>query len=320
MVATDTHTTANLNAAVDRVLQTVSRNIERTFHRHFYPLTETVTWAFSGGGTGFWLDRDLLSISSATVDDTSQTVSEIELYPSHYGPPYSWVGLMGAEVVITGDWGYSNTTETAGTITANIASGTVTSASCSDSSKVGVGDLITIDSERLIVTGRAIADTGVDLAADLTADSSDDQLTVDGAGVLAGETITVDSERMFVVEVVSSTVLNVVRSYDGSALATHDGTSTPADVYAPRTLTISRAAAGSTAATHTSGASITRNTPPAPVVSLCLAEAEVMLAQERAQYARTVGSGEGEREAAGKGLADAREQAATYKRRRLAAV
>lgn len=320
MVATDTHTTAYLSAAVDRVLQTASRNIERKYGRHFYPLTEAVTWTFTGGGSGFWMNRDLLSLTSATVDDVSQTVADVELYPSHYGPPYSFIGLMGASVVVTGVWGYSNDTESVGTITANIGSASTTSATCSDSSKVGVGDLITINSERMVVTEKAIADISVDLAADLTAVASDDQVTVDGAGALAGEVITIDTERMLVLDVVSSTVLNVIRAYDGTALATHDGTSTPADIYAPRTLTIDRGAAGSTAATHTSGDSITRNAPPAPITSLCLAEAEVMLAQERAGYARTVGTGEGEREVGGKGLADARREASTYKRRRLAAV
>jgi hypothetical protein len=45
MSAADIHTPANLSATVDRILQAASRNIDQTFHRHFYPLTEAVTYS-----------------------------------------------------------------------------------------------------------------------------------------------------------------------------------------------------------------------------------------------------------------------------------
>lgn len=317
--ATDTHTSLQLNTAIDRVLQSASRNIEKRFHRHFYPKTESVTYSFTGGGQGFWLNRDLQSLTSVTVDDTAQTVADLDLYPSHYGPPYSWLGAMGSEVVVVGVWGYSNDTVPAGALAEDL-DGSETGVDITDSSLIGVGDLITVDSERMVVTEKSLADTTADLAADLTADNSDVSATVDdGSLVNAGETITIDSERMFV-ESISSNTLTVIRAYDGSVLATHDGTSTPASVYASRTLTVERGAAGSTAATHSDTTSITKNYPPPQITALCLAEAEVQFAQERAQYARTVGSGDGEREAAGKGLADARSQASSLMRRRKAAV
>ena len=59
MAAADIHTPANLSATIDRILQSASRSIDQTYHRHFYPLTESVTYSFTGGAQGFWTERDL---------------------------------------------------------------------------------------------------------------------------------------------------------------------------------------------------------------------------------------------------------------------
>jgi hypothetical protein len=85
-------------------------------------------------------------------------------------------------------------------------------------------------------------------------------------------------------------------------------------------LTVERGSVGTTAATHSNAAALTKNAPPAPITSLCIAEALVLFQQEQSAYGRTVGSGEGQREASGAGLKDARKMAGIYKRRRLVAV
>ncbi len=316
MAAADIHTPANLSAAIDRILASASRGIDQTYHRHFYPLTEAVTYSFTGGGQGFWLERDLRSISSASVDSNSQTVADIELYPTQYGPPYSWVGLMGAEVVITGIWGYSADTASAGTL-AEVLDASETGVDVSDSSLIGVGDMFLADAEQMVVTESALLDTTTDLNDTLTADVADETVTLDDATqVKQNEVLTLDSERMKVISI-SSNDLTVKRAWDGSTLAAH---STGINVWAPRTLTVERGAVGTTAATHTSGTAITRNLPPAPITSLCIAEALVLFQQEQSAYGRTVGSGDSQREARGAGLKDARKMAGVYKRRRLASV
>jgi len=323
--ATDFKTTAYETDRLRRLLESSSDLIDRKFHRHFYPLTETRTYTDPPfvtprrtTSTGFFLEADLQSLSSATVDTVAQTVGDIELYSSTYGPPYSWAGTTGSTIVLVGVWGYTNDSESVGTITANIGTTTATTCACSNSALIGIGDLITVNSERMVVTAKAQLDTGVDFSSGgTTADMSDVAVTMDGAGLNVGEIILADSEKMLIVEYNSATeVATVKRAYDGSVLATH----TTPSVYAPRTLTITRGATGTTAATHTSADAITRNIAPAQITSLCIAEALVAYSQEASGYARTIGSGENTREAKGVGLAAARRDASVYQRRRWAAV
>ena len=316
MAAADIHTPANLSATIDRILQSASRGIDQIHHRHFYPLTESVTYSFSGGGQGFWTERDLRSIASATVDSTAQTVSAIELYPTQYGPPYSWVGLMGATVVIVGVWGYSADTAPAGAL-AEALDGSETDVDVTDSSLVGVGDMILAGTEQMVVTDSVLLDTTADLNDTLTADVNDETVTLDDATqVNVGEVVTMDSERMKIISI-SGNDTTMKRAWDGSTLAAH---SSGINVFAPRTLTVERNAVGTTAATHSNAAVLTKNVPPAPITSLCVAEALVLFQQEQSAYGRTVGSGDSQREARGVGLKDARKTASVYKRRRLVAV
>ncbi len=323
MSAADIHTSANLVSAVDRVLQSASRQIDESFHRHFYPLTEAVTYespelsvVAAGYGSGFFLGRDLRSLTAATVDGTAQTVGDIDLWPPQYGPPYSWVGLTGQTIVLTGVWGYSADTTPAGAL-AEALDDSETGVDVTDSSLVGVGDMILADPEQMVVTGSALLDTTADLNDTLTADVADVTVTLDDATqVKAGEVLTFDSERMKTISI-SGNDLTVVRSWDGSVLAAH---STGINVWAPRTLTVERNAVGTTATTHLTAAPLTRNVPPPPITSLCVAEALVSSQQEQSAYGRTVGSGDSQREARGAGLADARKQASGFKRRRLASV
>jgi hypothetical protein len=116
------------------------------------------------------------------------------------------------------------------------------------------------------------------------------------------ETILIGSERMLVVDVAGST-LTVKRAWDGSVLTTH---ASGADIYALRTLTVARGAYGTTAATHSDTAALARHVCPALVRDYALGVALVQLLGEQAGYARTAGSGEGQREVTGRGLAQLR--------------
>jgi hypothetical protein len=312
--AADIKSTSNETDRLRRLLDSASRKVEQRCHRHFYPLTEVRTYHLTSGGAGFWLNSDLLSFTAATEDGTAVVVADIEVSPA--AAPYSWIGLSGVDITITGDWGYSNDTTPAGAL-AEALDASETGVDVTDSSLVGIGDLLICESEKMIVTHKTLLDTTANLAADLTAVVSDNEVTVNtGSLVKAGEVITIDAERMRVLSI-SGNDLQVVRAFDGSPIAAHTGT---LDVYAPRTLTVERGAAGSTAATHSDTTVLTRNVAPAVVSEATLAEALVAYAQETSAYARVIGSGDNQRESGGVGLEAARKELTRYRRVRMASI
>jgi hypothetical protein len=131
--------------------------------------------------------------------------------------------------------------------------------------------------------------------------------------ITVGETLLVDSERMLVVDV-AGTTLTVKRAWDGTVLAAH---TSGADLYAPRTVTVTRGALGSTAATHTISTALTRHVVPGPVRELSVAETVNLLLQRQSGYARTVGSGDNVRESSGRGLRSLRDQVWTSHGRKV---
>lgn len=323
MAAADYKAAAHQTARIRRLALSASRRIERRLRRHFYPLVETRSYqnpryAAPRGveSTGFWLEDDLLELTSVTQDGTALTVADVELWPTPEGPPYSWIGVTGSEIDVEAVWGFSDDTEPAGAL-AEALDASETAVDVTDSAKVGVGDLIKVDDERMIVEAKSMLDTAQDLQADLTAQASDDTVTVeDGTGYAEGEEILLGSERMLIVDI-SGNDLQVERAYSGTTLAAHTGA---VDVYAPRRLTVERGAAGTTAATHSDTTAITRNVPPEAITDLAIAEAIHTFEQETSGYGRTVGSGENQRGARGVGLAGARQEADRYRRLRLAAI
>ena len=319
--AADIKSTSNETVRLRRLLDSASRKVEQRCHRHFYPLTAAYTFEPDGfidtefREWTFWLEKDLLSVTSITSDGTA--VTDYTLQPARHGPPYNRILIdSGSVFVITGDWGYSNDTTPAGAL-AEALDASETGVDVTDSSLAGIGDLLICESEKMVVTHKTLLDTTANLAADLTAVVSDNEVTVNtGSLVKAGEVITLDAERMKVLSI-SGNDLQVVRAFDGSPIAAHTGT---LDVYAPRTLTVERGAAGSTAATHSDTTVLTRNVAPAVVVEATLAEALVAYAQETSAYARVVGSGENQRNWDGRGLKTARDEVLRYRRVRMAAI
>ncbi len=137
------------------------------------------------------------------------------------------------------------------------------------------------------------------------------QAVSSGAAHNAGETILMGSEKMLVVEIASNN-LTVIRAWDGSVLATHSGST----IFAPRTLTVQRGALGTTAASHLASAAITVQTFPSLVKQLAIGEAVSYVLQEQSGFARTVGSGDDEREARVRGITQIRQDAyMTYGRK-----
>jgi hypothetical protein len=331
--ALDVAESARSDRQITRILRGVSRDIDGQMHRRFYPLvaTRTFDWPDRAHGRSWrlWLGRDeLISVTILSSGGTTIAAGDYLLRPDH-GPPYDRIELNlsssasfggGAthqrDVTVTGVWGHGADTEAAGTLAEDLDA-TETGVDVSDSTLIGVGDLLLVGSERMVVTGRGMLDTGQDLTSALTASTAAVAFTVaSGAALAVGETLLVDSERMRVTDIAANTV-TVRRAVDGSVLAAH---SSGASVFAPRTLTVVRGALGTTAAAHSTAAAVSRHVVPDPIRDLAVAEALVRLGREQAGYARTVGSGDGVRAAPGGDIRDIRARAAPYRRTRHAAI
>ena len=296
-----------------RLVLSASRRIDEMLHRHFYPLTETRSYHLGGGG-GFWLEADLFSLTGVTADTVSITISTVTLHPGV--APFHWISQTGVDVDVTGVWGFTRDTTPAGAL-AEALDNSETGVDVTDSSLVGIGDLILVDTEQMIVTAKTQLDTGQNLSITVTADTAVTTIDVsDGTGYAAGEVILIESEDMLIVSI-SSNALTVKRAWDGSVLAAH---SSGKDIFAPRTLTVERGAVGTTKATHTDTTTITRNVAPGPIIDLCIAEAITTYQQESSGYGRTIGSGDNVQEARGLGLENARHEAKHYRRLRQAAI
>lgn len=266
-------------------------------HRKFYPQTATryFAWPDSQYGTAWrlWLDANEL-VSATSITSGGVAVTDYFLEPQSSGPPYNRVELdlsgtdsfgggdtFQRDITIAGVFGYGADEATAGTL-AEALDASETGVDVSNSAAIGVGDLIRVDSERMLVTDKTWLTTGATLAGTLTASKAEVSIPVSsGAAFSAGETILIDSEQMRITAIAGNT-LTVRRAAEAAVLAAH---SSGVTVYAPRTLTVTRGAVGTTAATHDTGAAIRRHEPPAPVASYALAHTLYHLQREQGAYA-----------------------------------
>ncbi|MFG3510246.1 hypothetical protein ACGF5F_32640 [Streptomyces sp. NPDC047821] len=325
--ALDVKETARNARQIDRAIEGASRSVETLCHRRFYPVVATRYWDWPDGRTSrpwrLWLDdNELISVTTITSGGTTIPSTDFFLEPVRSGPPYNRVEIDldssaafggGAthqrSIAITGLYGYRNDETAVGALAealdASEASIDITGAA---SAELGVGSVLRVDSERMIVTGRSMLDTGQNLGgAGLTAQANSVTVAVtDGTAYAIDEVILVDSERMLIVDIAGNS-LTVRRAWDGSVLAAHTAGT---DIYAPRTLTVTRGALGTTAATHTPATSVYRWNPPGPVRQLTLAEAISTLTLEQAGYSLMLRSGEtgSERKRDQRGLEVLREQ------------
>lgn len=344
--AFDVREAAHRSAQIDSAIASASDDIDGWLNRHRHGLApRTATRYFDWPGRSFtqpwrlWLDEnELISLTSLTAGGVTIASSDYFLEPVNSGPPFTYIEIDLSSsasfqpgnthqraITAVGLWGYHDDQTPAGALSAAIVSTTATTVDVTDSNAVGVGSLLTVDSERLNVTAKSSLTTGQVLVSAMDASSSDVVVDVaDGTQIHIGEVILIDSERMKVVDISGNNV-TVKRAYDGSTLAAH---LLGATIYAPRRLTVERGAQGSTAATHLVGATVTAWDVPDLVRDLCRAEAITRLEQEFSAYGARVYSDEAERDSSGtevvsgRGLTDIRKACARrYKRKfRKAAV
>lgn len=336
MDAFDTREAAHRSAQIDSAIASASDDIDGWLNRHKHGLaprnaTRYFNWPTTDSAPAWrvWFDEnELISVTSILAGGLPVTAYFLE--PVNSGPPFTYIELDQSTtasftnantyqhaISIQGVWGISNDQKPAGAL-ASAPNSATTSWNVTDASLIGVGDTLTVDSERVLVTGRSPLTTGATLTAGLTVAKNNVTLAGIGATIQVGETIIVDSERMKVVDN-NGTDLTVVRAYDGSVLAAH---SLGATVYAYRTLKVERGALGTTAASHSNGAPVTKWAVPDLVHDLCKAEAITRLEQEFSAYGARVYSDEAERDSsgtevvAGRGLTDLRKSCARrYKRK-----
>lgn len=302
------------NRVVDDAIAAACRDIESWTHRYFYPVTSTRypdPWRQIRGGI-LWLDSstyEMCSISSLIVDGATWVEGTDFYLDPEDGPPFTSIRLFrnntrawpadDRTIRMAGEVGASNTTAPAGTLAASISTTSATSMTISDSSLIGVGDLVTVDSERVVVTAKSMSASLTTVSADMSAMQSGVTMSVvSGAALHEGEMVLVDSERMYV-ESIAGNVATVKRAVNGSALAAH---LTGAAVYAPRICTIERAATGTSGATHLNGATLRINDAPAIVQEASLALTLNNIEQGKQAYARMTGAGENLAESTGRGV------------------
>lgn len=311
MRALDVKLTARNSRQIDRALESASRGVESLCHRRFYPeiATRYFDWPNSQSGTSWrlWLDDNELASLDALVSGGVEIPStDYNLEPNRSGPPYNRIEIKLSssssfgggdthqrDIGASGLWAGAPVTETTvgATVEALDASETAVDVDAAASAELGVGSILRVDSERMIVTGRTMLTTGQNLGGTgLTAQQNNVTVTVtDGTAYTVDETILIDSERMLIVDIAGNTLI-VQRAWDGTVLAAH---TVGADIYAPRTLTVRRGALGTTADTHANGSSILRWEAPGLVRDLTIAETLTRLTNEQAGYARTRKQGDG---------------------------
>lgn len=319
-VALDYKETARANRLIDVAVEAASRDIESLTHRKFYPVlaTRKFDWPNRQRAAGWrlWLDaNEIIELVELVSGGEDIDILNAVLYPND-GPPYTRLELsldslaafgLGSthqnDISVQAVFGYSNREVAAGSLVEALDA-TETLVDVSDSSAVGVGQLIRVGTERMQVTEKSMLSTGQVLQTPVAALASADTFAVtNGAAFFVGETLLVDSERVLVLDIAGNNLV-VRRGWDGSTLAAHTGSS----LWAPRTLSVERGSCGTTATTHLSGAALVKWQPPSLIRQFCKALAIDNLLQDSAGWSRTSGSGENEREFSGRGLARMRER------------
>lgn len=325
--ALDAAETARNNSQVDRAIASGSRAIEGLCHRKFYPWTGTRYFDWPNRQSArpwrLWLDADeLISVATLVAGGVTIPPGGYFLEPANTGPPFTRVEInlatasafaAGATyqraIAITGVFGYSADEERVGTLTADLAANASGTASATwTTPRVGVGDILRIDSERVIVTAKTMVDSAQNTAGALGASAGEVTVPVaDGNAFAVEEVLLVGSERMLIVEVAGNNLI-VQRAWDGTVLASHNS---GVDVFSLTGVELDRGQLGTLLAAHANGATIWRHLVPDLVRDLCIAEAINQLQQEGSGYARIIGEGENAREGTGRSLFDLRRDVVT---------
>lgn len=314
---------------IDSKLKAATESVEGLLHRRFYPETKTVKFDWPNGSSAppWELDlgiNEIISVSQLTSGGVVIPPGDVipRRHDNHNEPPFTFLELNQASssafrggdtwqqsIELTGLFGFrdTNTTMVDGSLTSNLnntdSSSMATIVPVNAILEIDAGALVVVGTERMIVRECFMADTGGNTTNDVIDSQNAKVIPVtDGTAFALREVILVNGERMRIQDIAGNNLV-VVRAYDGTSLTTiPNGT----DVFAYRSFLLQRAVLGSTISTHVAPLPVTAHRFPTLVTELCIAEAVVLLEQNAAGYARTVGSGTAQREVAGLGLEDLR--------------
>jgi hypothetical protein len=316
--ALDVAETARSSRQIDRTIRSASRMIDGQMGRRFFPVTTTCLFdwpplPYNGAFPWrLWLDEnEVQAVTTLTAGGVVIPAANFFLEPVNTGPPYSHIDInLGSNsafgsgatfqqsTAVAGVFGYTQTVETSGALSAAMTDTTGTTVTVTDSSRIGVGSQLIVDTERMLVTNRTMVTTGQTLQTPIDNNRATVILAVtDGTKYDIDEILLLDAERMLIVDIAANNLI-VKRQWDGSVLAPHTGST----VYSLRQLTVKRGVLGTTAATHLINAVVSVGVIPGGIRTLCVAESMTELLNEEAGYARTVGSGESTRNASGQQL------------------
>lgn len=304
----DVVATSRYDAQIDREIVAASRFIDKQMRRVFYPAIDTRTFDYLDHQYSLtwrlWLDSNELAAPPTQVLASGVDITASVLARNGRGdtiPPYTYLevdlstnaAFMASStyqraISVLGPYGFTLDEQAAGTVSA-ISSTAQATATVSDGTLIGVGAIVRAGTERMIVTGRSMADSGQTSQQILpAANQSVIVRAVDGTGFNAGEVIMIDAEKMFIDEIAGNSII-VKRPWDGSALAAHDAGAT---IYVNRGVTIARGQLGTTAATHTAATPIATHGVPPPIRTLAVAETMGRLGLERSGYTMAITRGE----------------------------
>jgi hypothetical protein len=289
-LAISTQYTARVDPLILGDIESHTQAVQALLHRKFYPVIDTryFNWPYlqyAWPETLHLAQHELISVTQLTSGGNVIPPGNYQLEPRNEGPPYDQIeldlstssafggsaGTWQWNIAVTGVFGACNSTVPGGALAAGI-NDTVTTLTVTDSSLVGVGPAILIDSEYMTVEAKAMASTGTTIGGNLAVSQAGTTVPVaDGTKINAGETILIDAERMLVTDIAGNNAL-VKRAYDGTVLAAHTSGAT---VYAPRTLTVVRGCWGTTPASHSTAAAVLKHQVPALVRDLTVAEVVV---------------------------------------------
>lgn len=321
--------TSRSGTLIDGTIDAASRSAEGFLHRRFYPELRTVlldwpnyslapSWEIN-----LW-DNEFISLTqvlSAGVDITANCI--LRRADNLAEPPYDILqtdlsgnqsfasgttfqraisvrGLTGfndtATILAGGSIGAS-TDDSQTLVTINPASGNYT---------IGIGSLIFVGTERMVIIDRRMATTSQTITTSVLDNQSAKVIVSAGASNFAvGEVILIGAERMRIDDIAGNNIL-VTRAWDGSVLSTHAGGDT---IYALRQCLVQRGVLGSTAAAHSSADPVYVHAYPALLNELVIAETVVMLEGKSSAYGATAGTGGRTQQAPGQGLEDVRDRA-----------
>lgn len=291
---------------VDRQVINGTDSTEHLCQRRFYPWDDTRSKDWPNYDYSYpwrvWLDQNELADVTSNVPvvvSGGVVIPNSDIFwgdPSKPQAPYTYFELNRSsnaafgngptpqrEIVLTGTFGYQLNWQLATTLEAAVTSTTATTinATSGTGTGYGCGDLILIDSERMIVQDAFFMDTTVTYSGLSTVSAADNVVSVpSGSAFTIGEVLQVDVENILI-QTIQNNNLIVKRAYDGSILAAHSG----GTIWARRQLQVMRGVLGTSAATHLVNATVDRNVVPGLVNSVALGEALVGLTQEPSSYA-----------------------------------